>query len=138
MDKLLPAIALILCLGIIPATAQSAQHDQDNATTGIRPSERFGRGIINIGSSPLELPAQMYIRAVYQNDNKGNAFAVIGGFIEGIPMGLIYFPWRLTAGLYDVLTFPFKGCNASIITPEYLSFSTKWLEKKSSCDYAQQ
>ncbi|MCX8045127.1 MAG: hypothetical protein N3B18_13495 [Desulfobacterota bacterium] len=103
----------------------------DNATREtIRPAERFGRGMINILSSPLELPAQMYTRAEYYSNTREYMMATIGGFIEGIPMGmLVYFPWRLAAGVYDVFTFPFPACNRCIIDPPYLSFSTKFLEK---------
>lgn len=98
-------------------------------TTGrsVRPFERFGRGLANIITSPLELPAQMYNRAAYQQEYYSNPFAVIGGFLEGIPMGIIYFGWRLGAGFYDFATFPFESCDEPIIDPEYVTFSYKTL-----------
>jgi hypothetical protein len=43
-------------------------------------------------------------------------------------MGIIYFPWRLAAGVFDITTLPFSRFNKGIISPEYLSFSTKSLE----------
>jgi putative exosortase-associated protein (TIGR04073 family) len=92
------------------------------------PSERFGRGMANIISSPFEIPAQMYIRAKYKQEHIGNFFAVMGGYFEGIPVGLMFFPWRLTAGLYDIVTCASSNCNECIISPEYLSLSTGSLE----------
>ena len=95
----------------------------------MRISERFGRSMSNIFFSPLELPAQMYIRATYQEDKNDNPFAVTGGLIEGIPMGaLVYFPWRLYAGLVDLFTLWTPLCDRALITPEYLSFSPKALD----------
>lgn len=103
----------------------------DNQTMHVRPAERFGRGVVNIISSPLELPAQMYTRACYYSDTSEYLMATIGGFIEGIPMGvLVYFPWRFAAGMYDLFTFPFPSCNRCIIAPPYVSFSTHFLDKK--------
>jgi len=89
----------------------------------VRPFERFGRGLTNIITSPLELPAQMYNRAAYQQEHDSNPFAVLGGFFEGIPMGVVYFGWRLGAGCFDVITFPFQRFDESIIDPEYVTFS---------------
>jgi putative exosortase-associated protein (TIGR04073 family) len=93
----------------------------------VRPFERFGRGLTNIITSPLELPAQIYNRASYQQEHYSNPFATIGGFLEGIPMGIIYFGWRLGAGCYDFATFPFERFDESIIDPEYVTFSYKTL-----------
>jgi len=110
----------------------SVQHvvASDNATTAVRPAERFSRGVVNILSSPLELPAQMYVRAVYYSDTSEYVMATVGGFLEGIPMGaLVYFPWRLGAGIYDVTTFAFARCNRCLINPPYLSFSPRFLEQ---------
>jgi len=99
----------------------------DTAERSVRPAERFGRGLANILTSPLELPAQMYNRASYQQEHNNNPFAVVGGFLEGIPMGIIYFGWRLSAGCYDLFTFPFEACDQSIIDPEYVTFSYRVL-----------
>ena len=126
MKKILFNAVLIIILFAFAGNLQGS--DQDTSAVLIRPSERFGRGIINIITSPLEIPAQLYIRASYQNEWRESPFAVAGGFIEGIPMGIIYFPWRLAAGVFDVITLPFSRFNESIISPEYLSFSTKSIE----------
>ena len=126
MKKILLNAVLIIILFAFAGNLQGAE--QDPSAVSIRSSERFGRGVINIITSPLEIPAQLYIRAAYQNEWRQSPFAVMGGFIEGIPMGLIYFPWRLTAGVFDIFTLPFSRFNETIISPEYLSFSTKSLE----------
>jgi len=102
----------------------------DNETENITPAERFGRAMINIISCPFEIPAQMYSRASYKQETDGDVFSVLGGYIEGIPMGIAYMPWRLGAGLYDLFTFPFKSCNESIIDPEYVTFSADIIEDK--------
>lgn len=101
--------------------------DNETSERTVRPFERFGRGLTNIITSPFELPAQIYNRAAYQQEFNNNPFAIIGGFLEGIPMGIIYFGWRLGAGCYDFVTFPFECCDQSIIEPEYVTFSYKTL-----------
>jgi len=120
---------MLLAAALLVLWLQSAAA-ADNQTMHVRPAERFGRGVVNVISSPLELPAQMYTRACYYNDTSEYMLATVGGFIEGIPMGaLVYFPWRLAAGVYDLATFPLQSCNRCIIEPPYVSFSTKFLEK---------
>jgi putative exosortase-associated protein (TIGR04073 family) len=114
------AVVLLWCM-----PAWSADDEAPERT--VRPFERFGRGLTNIITSPFELPAQMYNRAAYQQEFNNNPFAIIGGFLEGIPMGIIYFGWRLGAGCYDFATFPFERCDQSIIEPEYVTFSYKTL-----------
>jgi hypothetical protein len=134
MKKLTCFFAII---GILLFTTQSFALEekqlQDNATQAsrqMRVSERFGRSIANIVFSPLELPAQIYVRAKYQEDKTDNPFAVAGGLVEGIPMGaFVYFPWRLYAGLVDLFTLGSPQFDKAFIYPEYLSFSTDFLEK---------
>ncbi len=91
-------------------------------------AERFGRGMANIISSPLEFPAQIYKRSLYKKENNGNVFAILGGFFEGFAVSFMYFPWRLGAGLYDITTFAFPQYNQCLISPEYLSFTIDSLE----------
>jgi putative exosortase-associated protein (TIGR04073 family) len=113
----------VVALWCVPAWSA----DDESPERTVRPFERFGRGLTNIITSPFELPAQMYNRAAYQQEFNNNPFAIIGGFLEGIPMGIIYFGWRLGAGFYDFATFPFERCDQSIIKPEYVTFSYKTL-----------
>jgi len=91
--------------------------------------ERFGRGVINVLSPPLEMPAHIYVHAVYQQNKTNDVFQTLGGFVEGVPMGIIRFPWRLAAGVYDLCTFPLARCNKCIIKPDYVSFSPESVDK---------
>lgn len=126
MKRVYVIVFAALVFSALPLSVQAGETEPYPVT----PGERFGRGMINIISSPLELPAQMYSRASYQQETKGDPFSIIGGYLEGIPMGIIYIPWRLGAGLYDIFTFPFESCNESIIDPEYVTFSADMIEDK--------
>ena len=122
------ALLLVLCIAGGSAWAEDQQSSStNNQRHGI---QRFGRGVVNTISSPLELLAQPYARSSYWDEHSNNQFAVLGGFFEGIPMGFVYFGWRLGAGFYDMFTFPFYCYDKSIIHPEYLTFSPEFLETK--------
>jgi hypothetical protein len=126
------AIYIVLLLVFCIATGSAWADDQQPSATDdqIHGIQRFGRGVVNTFSSPLELLAQPYARASYYDEKSNNQFAVIGGFFEGIPMGFVYFGWRLGAGFYDMFTFPFYCYDKSIIHPEYLTFSPEFLESE--------
>ncbi len=126
MNKIFVSFLLTVLICLPAGILQATEQNQDVPSP--RPSERFGRGMINIISSPLEIPAQMYRRALCKQEHVGNSFAVLGGFFEGIPMGLIYFPWRLYAGFYDIATFASPQSSKCLISPEYLNFSIGSLE----------
>ncbi len=139
MKKIAIVVAIIGVCGlprrVLPLTKWPLQDNMTQMSRRTVPrtmriSERFGRSMSNIFFSPLELPAQMYIRAKYQQDKTNNPFAVAGGLAEGIPMGaLVYFPWRLYAGLVDFFSLWAPESDTCLIEPEYLSFSTDILEK---------
>lgn len=142
MKNLAFIVATISILGLAaPGFALEEMPLQDNMTQVSTPvstqvprtmriSERFGRSMSNIFFSPLELPAQMYIRAKYQEEMSNNPFAVAGGLIEGIPMGaLVYFPWRLYAGFVDLFSLWAPETDTCMIDPEYISFSPETLKK---------
>ena len=126
------AIYIVLLLVFCIATGSAWADDKQPSATDdqIHGIQRFGRGVVNTFSSPLELLAQPYARASYYDEKSNNQFAVIGGFFEGIPMGFVYFGWRLGAGFYDMFTFPFYCYDKSIIHPEYLTFSPEFLESE--------
>lgn len=126
------AIYIVLLLVFCITTGSAWADDQQPSATDdqIHGIQRFGRGVVNTFSSPLELLAQPYARASYYDEKSNNQFAVIGGFFEGIPMGFVYFGWRLGAGFYDMFTFPFYCYDKSIIHPEYLTFSPEFLESE--------
>jgi putative exosortase-associated protein (TIGR04073 family) len=121
-------LLVVLCIASGPAWGEDQQPSaNDDQIHGI---QRFGRGVVNTLSSPLELLAQPYARASYWDERSNNQFAVLGGFFEGIPMGFVYFGWRFGAGIYDMFTFPFYCYDKSIIQPEYLTFSPEFLESE--------
>jgi hypothetical protein len=121
-------LLFVLCIATSSAWGEDPQpSSNDDQIHGI---QRFGRGVVNTFSSPLELLAQPYARASYWEEKSNNQFAVLGGFFEGIPMGFVYFGWRLGAGFYDMFTFPFYCYDKSIIHPEYLTFSPEFLESE--------
>jgi putative exosortase-associated protein (TIGR04073 family) len=126
------AIYIVLLFVLCIATSSAWGEDQQPSSTDdqIHGIQRFGRGVVNTISSPLELLAQPYARASYWDEKSNNQFAVLGGFFEGIPMGFVYFGWRLGAGFYDMFTFPFYCYDKSIIHPEYLTFSPEFLESE--------
>jgi len=113
-------LALLYCL--FSAPLYGAEKEGDSSSM---PAERLGRGIINIVTSPLEVPSNMIKRAQYREETTDNPFAVMGGFIAGGAIGVVRFPWRLAAGLYDVVTCPVSSCNESIISPEHITFSNE-------------
>ncbi len=112
-----------------PILEETLEAPSEPVPRQMRISERFGRSVSNIFFSPLELPAQIYVRAQYQEDRTDNPFAVIGGLVEGVPMGLVYFPWRLYAGLVDLFTLWAPECDKALIYPEYVSFSPDFIDK---------
>jgi putative exosortase-associated protein (TIGR04073 family) len=118
-------LMLISFVCLLCGTAYGADQNPPGQVHGI---QRLGRGVANTISSPLELLAQPVARAKYWDERSNNQFAVLGGFFEGIPMGFVYFGWRLGAGFYDMFTFPFWCYDTCIIQPEYLSFSPEFLE----------
>ncbi len=129
MKRRIYIVALVICFCLINGTSRGEDQppaDKQDQAHGI---QRLGRGVVNLVSSPLELPAQMYSRAAYWDERSNNPFAVLGGFVEGIPMGFVYCGWRFAAGIYDMFTFPFWCYDRSIIKPEYVTFSPKFLEE---------
>jgi hypothetical protein len=130
MKRAIYYIVLLLVFCITTGSAWADDQQPSATDDQIHGIQRFGRGVVNTFSSPLELLAQPYARASYYDEKSNNQFAVIGGFFEGIPMGFVYFGWRLGAGFYDMFTFPFYCYDKSIIHPEYLTFSPEFLESE--------
>jgi putative exosortase-associated protein (TIGR04073 family) len=88
-----------------------------------KPFVKFGRGIVNTISSPLELPNQMYILSDHANENSTYRIETAAAAIEGMFMGTVYAFWRLGAGIYEVITFPIPHYESRMITPPYLTIS---------------
>ncbi|MCA9393412.1 MAG: exosortase system-associated protein, TIGR04073 family [Candidatus Omnitrophica bacterium] len=80
---------------------------------------KFKRGVVNVLTSPLEVPKQVKMEVKENSSNGGEAvLAGVGGTVKG----LAYFAGRLTSGLWDMV-----GCNLAvpddyqpIMYPEYV------------------
>lgn len=90
-----------------------------------KPFMKLGRGMVNTISSPLELPNQMYLLSDYADENSKYGIETASAAIEGFLMGVVYTFWRLGAGTYDLLTFPFPSYEFCLITPPYFTVSHK-------------
>ncbi len=78
---------------------------------------KFSRGVINIGTAPLEIPKQMIKRAQDGKGPEGELAGYLTGTITGVGWGL----WRLTSGIVDVFSAPFSGNEKGLIEPEFIS-----------------
>lgn len=78
------------------------------------PFVKLGRGLTNIITSPAEIIFQPTVLS--QEHNMWIAW--FGGF----PKGLVFFPVRALAGVYEVATFPipFPGDYGPVMNPETL------------------
>lgn len=83
---------------------------------------KFKRGVINVLTSPAEVPKQIKVEVKENSSSKGEAvLASVGGTVKG----LMYFVGRLGSGLWDMV-----GCNLAIpedyepiMYPEYVNES---------------
>lgn len=90
-----------------------------------KPFTKLGRGLVNIISSPLELPNQMYLLSNHAYEESKYGVETASAAIEGVLMGAVYTFWRLGAGTYDLFTFPLPKYESCLITPTYLTVSYK-------------
>lgn len=79
-----------------------------------QPADKFMRGLVNIITSPLEIPRR--IRRRTEGDN------TLRGWTLGTTQGLGYTVVRLAAGAYEVLTFPAPAPKdyKPVLEPEYV------------------
>jgi len=90
-----------------------------------KPLTKFGRGMVNTISSPLELPNQMYLLSNHAHENSKYGVETASAAIQGVFMGVVYTFWRLGAGTYDLITFPLPKYEFCLITPTYFTVSYK-------------
>ena len=79
--------------------------------------DKFSRGVVNVGTSPLEIPKQMVKRAQNAKGVDGQLAGYISGAITGVGWGI----WRLTSGIADIVSAPFSGNEEGLIEPEFVS-----------------
>jgi putative exosortase-associated protein (TIGR04073 family) len=106
-------IAIFVALTASLVRAESVEEEKV-----IRPHvHKFSRGLVNIGSAPLEIPKQMIKRA---QEGRG-ADEQIAGYLTGTVTGIGWCFWRLGSGIVDVLSVPFSGNEKGLIEPEFIS-----------------
>lgn len=90
----------------------------DNSSTPFvyKPFKKFGRGVANMVSCPLEIPYHIYL----QGKDEENWWGSFGGYFSGTFIGTGWTVWRFCAGTYDVTTFLFPSYEFSLIQPEYI------------------
>ena len=121
MKKFITINALIILMSILPNYCRA--EELSGKPSFSKPLMKIGRGMINIVSSPLELPNQMYLLSSHAHDNSKYGIETASAAIEGFLMGVVYSFWRLGAGTYDLVTFPLPKYETTIITPTYFTVS---------------
>ena len=105
---------ILLSLALVSLLSASAFADiQDPPGNDYGPTRKLGRGLANILFSATELvqtPTAM-------NEHEGNAAGWTYGPVKGI--GRFFF--RIGAGVYELITFPFPTYRGSYRTPYRLS-----------------
>ncbi len=96
---------------------------QDNYSE--RASRKFGRGVTNLVSAPLEIPNQSVDLAAQSNEPAEQA----AGYIGGLFVGVAYTGGRIVSGMYDIVTSPFGGPAAPTMEDEF--FHSEFVEKVS-------
>jgi len=79
------------------------------------PINKLGRGVANITTFYLEVPASMF----RVSKEKGELVGFTLGFFQGTLTSLL----RLTAGLYDTVTFVIPSYSKPLMQPEYATES---------------
>ena len=97
------ALAIFLLASAFPAAALA----------GGNPGVKLTRGLLNIGTGWLEIPAQMAEQE--ETDNSAGGW-VFHGFLKGVAMGLA----RTLYGVWDILSFPVAPYDAPIMDPDTL------------------
>jgi putative exosortase-associated protein (TIGR04073 family) len=112
---------LVLCAGCSTTTSIYVQ-DEDYTQTA---SRKLGRGIVNLVTSPLEIPNQSFKLAEKQEDPMAQA----AGYAGGLFLGVGHFFGRMTSGMVDIFTFPVTSWDQALVDPEYIEpADTFWLK----------
>ncbi|MFA4993527.1 MAG: exosortase system-associated protein, TIGR04073 family [Candidatus Omnitrophota bacterium] len=105
----------VFCLTIVVffgfAGSLRAEFDAQDTRWAGTPMHKLERGLINIVTCPIELPASM----ISVSNEKGQIF----GFFIGTAEGLFTTLFRALSGVYDTVTFLIPSYSKPIIQPEY-------------------
>ena len=99
----------LLALSVTALASTSFADIQDPPMNENGPTRKLGRGISNIAFSVSEIP---YTIATI-NDREGNAAALSYGVVKGSLRCL----YRIRAGVYEIVTFPFPTYRGSYRPP---------------------
>jgi putative exosortase-associated protein (TIGR04073 family) len=111
MRIVLVAFFLTAAILFTPAARAVAEIGDEDLRWGCTPMHKLERGLVNICTFPLELPASMISVA----DEKGEIFGFIIGAVEGLAASV----FRAVSGAYDTLTFFIPSYSKPIMEPEY-------------------
>jgi putative exosortase-associated protein (TIGR04073 family) len=78
---------------------------------------KFSRGVVNVASSPFEVPNQMIKRAKEQDTAAGQ----MAGYVTGVFTGVGWAVWRCTSGIVDICSVPFCGNTKGLVQPEFIT-----------------
>lgn len=111
-------VALVTIATFVALTAPLVRADSVEEEKVIRPHiHKLSRGVVNIGSAPLEIPKQMIKRA----QEGSGVDEQIAGYLTGTVTGVGWCFWRLGSGIVDVFSAPFSGNEKGLIEPEFIS-----------------
>jgi putative exosortase-associated protein (TIGR04073 family) len=99
------AVLLFLVFAAVNAYAAEAARE-DNAGT------KLWRGVVNVVTSPLELPKQIYLTS--------KSTHVFAGVTYGTAKGLCFGVMRFASGVYDTVTFPVPRYGMVLLEPKYV------------------
>jgi len=92
------------------------------------PINKIGRGVANIATFYLEVPASMF----QVSKDKGELLGLTLGFFQGMFTSLL----RLTVGVYDTVTFVIPSYSKPLMSPEYATESLEQACKSYDDTYA--
>ena len=116
-----PLIFGLLLMGLVVTVERAYGVDTyilpEDKDWSVKVSHKFARGLVNIGTSPLEVPKKAYIEAS-RSDTWIETFGrITSGALIGVGRAVI----RAGYGGFDVITFPFDINDYDpILEPEYV------------------
>ena len=114
---LLPFLALTLPLFFLVSNTWAERVDS-KTEQAIEPHvHKLSRGLVNMGTAPLELPKQMIKQAQEGNTPAGE----LAGYVAGIFTGIGWAFCRFGSGVVDIVSAPFPGNEEGLIKPEFIS-----------------
>jgi putative exosortase-associated protein (TIGR04073 family) len=119
MRRFLLLGVLVLVLFFLPGLSNASPSGEFPGW--YKPFRKLGRGAANTVTAPLEILNQTYILAKHQEEEHANPAATLAGVAAGPFVGVVYGLWRLTAGVYDLVTFPFPSYEFCLVQPEFLT-----------------